>query len=240
MKSELEKLIDLQTTDSNIRRLRKTIETADQRRAEIQQEFEQHASSIREIQARRDSLRAEHADLERQAAENRVYLERAERNLKHAQNQKEYETAMRETDSLQKQITTFETQAIEKLAEVEEVENSLKERSEEIDTLESKREAALADFDSEVAAAKSELDVAAAHREKVFTTLPKNFASVYDRLVQRSKDGIAVAEVVNGSCSACFMALRPQMQLEVKRGDAIITCENCTRIMYIAAKDAVV
>lgn len=237
MKSELEKLIDLQTTDSNIRRLKKTIETADQRRAEIQQEFEQHASSIREIQARRDSLKAEQADFERQAADNRVYLERAERNLKHAQNQKEYETAMRETDSLQKQITTFETQAAEKLAEVEEVEKSLTERAEEIDSLESKREAAIADFDTEVSKAKAELEGAAAHREKIFATLPKNFASVYDRLVQRSKDGIAVAEVVNGSCSSCFMALRPQMQLEVKRGDAIITCENCTRIMYIAAKD---
>jgi predicted nucleic acid-binding Zn-ribbon protein len=240
VKSELEKLVDLQTTDSNIRRLKKTIETADQRRAEIQQEFEQHASSIREIQARRDALRAEHADFERQAAENRVYLERAERNLKHAQNQKEYETAMRETDALQKQITTFETQAIEKLAEVEEVEKSLTERAEEIDSLESKRAAALAAFDTEVAKATAQLKTASSHREKVFKTMPKNFASVYDRLVQRSKDGIAVAEVVNGSCSSCFMALRPQMQLEVKRGDAIITCENCTRIMYITAKDSAV
>ena len=52
---------------------------------------------------------------------------------------------------------------------------------------------------------------------------------------QRSRDGIAVAEVVNGSCSACFMSLRPQMSLEVKRGDAIITCESCTRILYIAS-----
>ena len=45
-----------------------------------------------------------------------------------------------------------------------------------------------------------------------------------------------MAEVVNGSCSACFMSLRPQMQVEVKRGDQIITCESCTRILYVAPK----
>ena len=90
MKAELEKLIDLQKTDTNIRRLKKAIETADERRAEIEQEFEQHASSIRDIQAARDKANAERAELEKQIAENKTYLERADRNLKHSQNQKEY------------------------------------------------------------------------------------------------------------------------------------------------------
>ena len=135
MKAELEKLIDLQKTDTNIRRLKKAIETADQRRAEIQQEFEQHASSIREIQARRDAAQAERSELEKQIAENKTYLERADRNLKHAQNQKEYETAMRETDALQKQIGTLETAVLEKITAVEEVEKVLEERAEEINSL---------------------------------------------------------------------------------------------------------
>ena len=70
----------------------------------------------------------------------------------------------------------------------------------------------------------------------LIATLPARLASIYDRLAQRSRDGIAVAEVVNGSCSACDIHLRPQVQLNVKKGDEIITCENCTRIMYIAPK----
>ena len=130
MKAELEKLIDLQKTDSNIRRLKKSIETADERRAGIEQEFEQHAFSIREIQGNRDRLHAERAELEKQIAENRTYLERADRNLKHAQNQKEYETAMRETDAIQKQIAAYETQIIEQMTAVEEVEKELEGRAE--------------------------------------------------------------------------------------------------------------
>ncbi len=70
-------------------------------------------------------------------------------------------------------------------------------------------------------------------RAEVFDTLPAQLAAVYNRLVQRSRDGIAVAEVVSGSCSACNMALRPQMLLEVKRMNDIVTCESCTRILYV-------
>ncbi|MBS1793710.1 MAG: hypothetical protein JSS81_07645 [Acidobacteria bacterium] len=237
MKAELEKLISLQLTDTNIRRLKKIIETADERRAGIEQEFERHASSIREIQTNHENLRAARAELERQIAENRTYLERADRNLKHAQNQKEYETAMRETDALQKQIGTLETQVLEKITAAEEVEKTLDERAEEIGGMESKRAEELAAFDAEIDAAREELAAETAKRHEVFTTLPKNLAAIYDRYAQRSRDGIAVAEVINGSCSACYITLRPHMQMEVKRGDQIITCENCSRILYMLPKD---
>lgn len=238
MKAELEKLIDLQKTDTNIRRLKKSIETAEDRRASIEQEFEVHAFSIREIQGKRDRLNTERADLEKQIAENKTYLERADRNLKHAQNQKEYETAMRETDAIQKQIAAFEVQTIEKMTGLEEVEKELESRADEINSLDAKRDEALAEFDTQLKVERGELDKELQKRNGVFVTLPAQLASVYNRMAQRSRDGIAVAEVVNGSCSACFMSLRPQMQVEVRRGDQIITCESCTRILFIPSAES--
>jgi predicted nucleic acid-binding Zn-ribbon protein len=236
--AELDKLIELQKTDTNLRRIKRSLETADDRRAAIEQEFEQHAFSIRQIQTRRDELNAKKADLEKQIADNKTYLERADRDLKHAQNQKEYETAMRETDALQKQITAFETQIVEIMEEVEGVEKELEERAEEISTLDGKRDAALAEFDAALTAEKREFETETKHRQTAFATLPARLASVYDRLAQRSRDGIAVAEVVGGACSACYMHLRPQVQLNVKKGDEIITCESCTRILYIPKREA--
>jgi hypothetical protein len=238
VKAELSKLIELQKTDTNLRRLKQALETADERRAAIEQEFEQHAFSIREVQKKRDDLHATRATLENQIAENKTYLERAERNLKHAQNSKEYETAMRETDTLQKQIAAFETQIVEAMDEAEGVEKELEERSDEINSHDEKRDAALSEFDASLAADQTEFENEMAHREAAFATLPERLATVYNRLAQRSRDGIAVAEVVNGSCSACFMSLRPQVQLEVKKGDEIITCESCTRILYVQSKEA--
>ncbi|HTH50867.1 MAG TPA: C4-type zinc ribbon domain-containing protein [Pyrinomonadaceae bacterium] len=238
MKAELGKLIELQKLDTNLRRLKKALETADERRAAIEQEFEEHASSIREVQGRRDQLNSTRADLEKQIAENKTYLERAERNLKHAQNQKEYETAMREIDALQKQIAGFETQIVESMESAEGVDKELEERSEEINTLDAKRAAALKEFDSQLKSEKAEYETENARRSEVFVTLPDQLASVYNRLAQRSRDGIAVAEVVNGACSACHMSLRPQVMVEVKKGADIMTCENCARILYFQSREA--
>jgi uncharacterized protein len=236
--AELDKLIELQKTDTNLRRLKKLLDSSVERRAAIEQEYEQHASEIREIQSRRDALHAKRAELEKQIAENKTYLERADRNLKHSQNQKEYETAMRETDALQKQIGSFETQIVEAMEEVENVDKELEERAEEISSLDAKRDAALAEFDAAIASDKKKFDSETNHRQKAFETLPPRLASIYDRLAKRSRDGIAVAEVINGSCSACYMQLRPQVQLNVKKGDEIIVCESCSRILYLLPKEA--
>jgi predicted nucleic acid-binding Zn-ribbon protein len=176
--------------------------------------------------------------LDKHIAENKTYLERAERNLKHAQNQKEYETAMRETDALQKQIAAYETQTLENMTALEEINKEIEGRADEINTIDQKRSDALAEFDAQIEKDRADLKRVEGGREDVFKTLPTNLAAVYNRLSQRSRDGIAVAEVVNGSCSACFMALRPQMLVEVKRGEQIITCESCTRILYFAPAES--
>ncbi len=238
MKSELEKLVELQKTDTNIRRLKKSIETADQRRASIEQEFEQHAFEIRTIQNQSETAKTERADLERKIAESKILLERADRDLKSSQNQKEYEAAVREADVVQKQISALETQVLEKMTAIEEVEKVLAERAKEISSLEGNREKALSKFEAELASHTSELKKITKKREEVFKTLPTKLANIYDRMATRSRDGIAVAEVKNSTCSACFMALRPQILMEIKMSDKIITCESCTRILYIVQSEA--
>lgn len=233
MNSELEKLVELQKTDTKIRQLKKSIETADARRAGIEQEFERHASEVRGIQNQAETAKTERADLERQISEAKTSLDRANRNLKNAQNQKEYEAAMREADTLQKQIGTLETQVIEKMTAVEETEKTLNDRAEEISGIETNRQKTLDDFDRELKQYRKEFEVESAKRQDVFVTLPANLATTYDRMAKRSRDGIAVAEVRNGACSACFMSLRPQVLMELKTTNKMITCESCTRILFI-------
>ena len=159
MKLELEKLIELQNTDTNIRKLKKSIETANERRASIEQEFEQHAFEIHEIQSRKENAKTEKADLERQIAEIKTHLERANRNLKNAQDQKQYETAMRDADVSQKKIAAFEVEILEKDSVIEEVDGVLNERAEEISNLQGDKDKALADFADELKNSETELAV---------------------------------------------------------------------------------
>jgi uncharacterized protein len=68
--------------------------------------------------------------------------------------------------------------------------------------------------------------------------LPKPMATMFNRIAARIRDGIAVAEARNGACTACFMALRPQVMADVRRGTEVITCDNCNRILYYEPENA--
>jgi uncharacterized protein len=236
VKAELEKLIALQQSDSEIKRLKKAIETVSERRVRLEQEFEARAFEIRALERKRDEANVEKSKLENEIAEANTKLERADRNLKQSQNQKQYEAAMREKGVLQKQISDLETKMLEKTEAAEEADKILTERADEIAAIETERIARLQEFETQTVEEKAQLEVEQKRREEAFVTLPKNLAAMYDRLVKRIRDGVAVSEVKNGACSSCLMKLRPQMQVDIKVGDQIHTCENCGRILYVMPK----
>jgi hypothetical protein len=57
-------------------------------------------------------------------------------------------------------------------------------------------------------------------------------STLYNRISARIRDGVAVAEARNSSCAACFMTIRPHVMAQIRRGDEIIVCDNCSRILY--------
>ena len=233
MKSDLSKLVELQKTDSRIRELKVIIESADERRADLEQEFEKHASSIREIQNNQSGAEAKRSEFEAGIGEAKAGLERANRNLTTAQDQKQYEAAMREIDSLNKQVSKHETGILEQMEIIDEAKGILEERSEEVANLDSDWESKQKKFAAALRKDKRELKKLENERAGVFDEIAPRLAAVYNRLITRSRDGIAVAEVVEGACSACFMSLRKQMIVLLRTTDEIYTCESCTRILYI-------
>jgi len=232
VKAELQQLVALQTLDTSIRRLERELEANPERRAEIENEFDQRASDIRALENQRDEARHARARLEAETLEQRGRVERAERNLMSSKKQEEYTAAIREADAARKQISAIETQILEQMETFEQSEIALKERAAEVVSLNSDREARLKAFDEETRLKTEQLNTNRSERERLFSSLSKPLSSLYNRISARIRDGIAVAEARNGSCTACFMALRPQMMAEVRRGAEVITCDNCSRILY--------
>lgn len=238
MKAELEQLIALQNTDTSIRRLQADIQAIPQRRAEIEEEFDQRAFEIRAIETRRDTARSERTRLDAELSETRARAERGERNLMSSQNEHEYTAAIREADAARKAASQLETQILEQMEALEQSEKELQERAPEVEKLRGEMEARFKEFEAQTLRQDTELAAARTERERLLATLPKPMSMLYNRISARIRDGIAVAEARNGSCSACFMALRPQMMAEVRRGDEIITCDNCNRILYYVPAEA--
>jgi predicted nucleic acid-binding Zn-ribbon protein len=238
VKAELEHLIALQNTDTSIRRLQAEIEAIPNRRAEIEKEFDQRAFEIRALETKRDDAKAERIRLETEMAETRAQAERAERNLMSSQNEHEYTAAIREADAARKHISQLETQALEKMEIIEQSENALAERAPEVEKLRAEMGERLKAFEEQTSTQAGLLAARRAEREQLAASLPKAMSMLYNRIRARIRDGIAVAEARNGSCTACFMSLRPQVMAEVRRGDDVITCDNCNRILYYVPADA--
>lgn len=239
MKAELQQLIALQNLDTTIRKLEKDQEAIPERRAEIEREFDQRAFEIRALETRRDVAKLSRARLENEVVEQKGRAERAERNLMSSKRQDEYTAAIREADAARKQISALETQILEQMEQLDQAQAALSERADEIASLNSDREARLKAFDDEAGTIGDRLATARKERDEVFAGLPKPISNQYSRIKARIRDGVAVAEARNRSCTACFMSLRPQVMAEIRRGEDVITCDNCGRILYYVPAESV-
>jgi len=74
-------------------------------------------------------------------------------------------------------------------------------------------------------------------RKGMVASLNPNLVSNYER-IKKTRGGIAIAEAIDGRCSRCFISLRPQFYQELKRGDKVMTCESCNRILYYAKPES--
>jgi uncharacterized protein len=238
VKAELQQLVALQNLDTSIRKLQAELEAIPQRRAEIETEFDQRAFEIRALENSRDEAGHTRSRLETEVSEQRLRVERAERNLMSSKKQDEYTAAIREADAARKQISALETQILDQMEALETAENSLTERAEEITSLNTDREARLQAFDEETRLQADKLASHRAERERLINALPKSMGAQYVRISARIRDGVAVAEARNGACMACFMSLRPQAMAQVRRGEEVVTCDNCNRILYYAPSDS--
>ncbi len=67
-------------------------------------------------------------------------------------------------------------------------------------------------------------------REKIVVRLSKTDLRLYER-VRKAKGGKAVVAVRRNACGGCFNRVPPQRVLELRKNDAITTCEHCSRIL---------
>jgi predicted nucleic acid-binding Zn-ribbon protein len=233
VKAELAQLIALQQADNRIKQLTANLNAIPQRRAEIEREFDERASEIKELEARRDAARQARRQFELEIEDNKTKAARAERNLMASRKTEDYTAAIREADIARKQIAKLEEQILEQMVAIEETDAALAERAPETERLRAELDTNLAAFAQLIKDEETELAQRRRERAQMQQEVPAATLKTYDRLVSRIRDGVAVAEVRNGACASCFMSVRPQALSDIRLGETVVTCEHCTRILFI-------
>jgi predicted nucleic acid-binding Zn-ribbon protein len=237
LNSELSHLISLQEVDIEIKRLAEEIESLPARRDELERQF---AASVRE------HLAAKHELEEAQAARRRLESELEHEQEKHqkfkndlmkATNEREYTTAVREIDVARKAISALETEILKLMERIEKLEAQMTERAPEMESRRVEVDSQLKEWLESAAVNRQRLDALRAERSAKMQALGPAARATYERL-SRMRSGFALAEARDYSCMACRMKIRPQVFSDIRRGDSIITCESCGRILYFKGATA--
>ncbi len=172
----------------------------------------------------------ERRQLEAVLQDDEARINKIKNQLMSAQSNKEYHAFLKEIETLKGNIDTEEERLLELMdalddhradheAELEKLAADKKEKQKIIDEL--KRRAAL--LEGEVAGFTAETP-------KYLAEIESPLKKKYERIVA-NLGSLAATRVEDGSCGGCGAKLPPQLVVEVRGNDQLITCQACGRIL---------
>jgi len=237
LNSELSHLISLQDVDIDIKRLAEEIESLPARRGELERQFAESFKEYLAIKRELEDSQAAKRRLESELEQEQQKHQKFKNDLMKATNEREYTTAVREIDVARKSISALETEVLKLMERVEKLEAQVAERAPEMETRRVEIDSQLKEWLASAEANQRRLDALRVERATKMKALGPEARATYERL-SRMRSGFALAEARDYSCMACRMKIRPQVFADIRRGDSIITCESCGRILYFKSESA--
>lgn len=231
MLPDLQRAVGLQHTDDRIAALSREIAALPRHIAEIEKKLE---GSKRKLEHDRAALGANHRerkrlDTEIQAQDSKISKLKSQ--MMEAKTNDQYRAFQHEIDFCQGEIRKSEDRILELMTESEPLDQAVK-AAEKILAEESKTvEAEKNEARERTAADQKEIEKLRQERTRVVSEMSPKVVSEYER-IRKNRGGVGVAEAVNGRCSKCNMIIRLQYLQDLKRGDRVMTCESCGRILY--------
>jgi predicted nucleic acid-binding Zn-ribbon protein len=147
-----------------------------------------------------------------------------------AKNNEQYRAFQHEIEFCEAEIRKFEDRILELMGESDPLDKAVKtaetQLAEEKKTVEAEKTGAR----QKTAVDEKALAELQERRKQIVTEMTAAILRDYERL-RKGRRGVAVAEVVEGRCMACHIAVRPQFMQELRRGDKVMNCESCGRIL---------
>ena len=232
MKSSLESLRRLYELDSEILRISDECETKPRVVRSHDQEL---IEKKKQLQQREDDLREAKSGV----VQIELDLKSIEEKIDKLKNQLRTIKTNREYSSLQHEIAGFaadksltEEKMLAQMGVVETIETDCAALREEVAQKETEHQAEVRRVEAEVAVLRQQLGQLQTRRPEVSGQVPAEAIQEYERILAR-RGSSAMAPVVDGSCQGCFMRLTLQRHNDLRKGEELITCNSCGRILYL-------
>jgi predicted nucleic acid-binding Zn-ribbon protein len=236
MDADLDRLIRLQQTDTFIDNARgrisdhpALIEGLDSRLAAATAGLESAGARVAENQAARRSA-------EKDLAMIQARLSKFKGQLMEVKTNKEYTAMLKEIEAAQHEVGQLEDKILERMLEADDLAATQKAAEKRLASDKGLIGAERKRIGEETEQLQRELDEALARRTQLAVETSPAVLGTYETV--RSRRGSAVVEVRAGYCSACHVRLRPQFVNELRRGETVVQCESCQRILFIPPQGA--
>ncbi|HVX66426.1 MAG TPA: C4-type zinc ribbon domain-containing protein [Bryobacteraceae bacterium] len=231
MVSDLKLVIRLQDLDNRIRDLQKEVTSLPKHIALIEKTLD---SKLRKLEADRAALAANQRERKRlegdiQAQEQKISKLRDQ--MLQAKTNEQYAAFRHEIEFCEAEIHKHEDGILEQMAESEPLVQNVKAAETELAKEKQQVEAEKNVARETTARHKRQLEELKKERAGIASSITPAIYTQYTRL-RTSRKGVAVAEALDGACSACHMALRLQFFQDLRLSDQVMFCESCGRIIY--------
>lgn len=230
MHPDLEKVIQLQRVESQLRHLEAESGDLPSQKAELEGRLSEERSRLEAAkeglatsQKARRHYETELADLESKRSKYKTQLMDVKTN-------KEYTAMLHEIEGVEREIRSREDQILAEMEKAESFTAEVKREEAEFKAVEERFRSAVKALDARALALKQETAGLAAERDVVAASVPQPVLDLFHRVAKLR--GSAVAEAKDAMCQLCHVKLRLQMFVELKKNEEIVQCPSCNRILY--------
>lgn len=232
MRDSIDLLIQLQDMDVGVAKLKTDIDKGINEQKRLENEKNEIGTHITELEnsMKEFDIQLHQKTLDVEEAKASIAKFREQRNF--IKKPRELFALDREIENVLKTMKTVEAEMkkveADKIAEQDDFNKEqefLTQKNEEISIVETKN-------NEMKTATQTTLDEYDSKRKVLVEQMPTELLELYNFLYEKM-GGKALAKIQDETCSECFMDLPPQLINEVKRGDKIIRCPSCQRILYV-------
>ncbi|MEN5387731.1 C4-type zinc ribbon domain-containing protein [Aliarcobacter skirrowii] len=238
MNKYLQDLVTLSKYDTSISQFDPKIEQQKAKLAVFVETAEALKTSINSVYLEIDELKSKRTKNNIHLSELKTKLDQIAKKNKDVTNEKELK-ALQLEEEISKEQVSFANEEIERLDKLTVAkEESLKELQAKLKAEESDIEEIKVVVDQEIEAINKDRDVVYAKRNELLGNFDKKILTFYEKIKRWAKD-TAVVPVKQQACFGCFMKISDKTYAEVIKGEEIVNCLHCGRILYKGEEETV-
>ncbi len=230
-KPDIATLVKLQEAETEVVRLQEVLERVEKEKNKLASRLKQFEAALNEnqeeLQMAQKSCRD--SELEIQIVDQRII--KSNENLRNVTTNKEYQVLLREVDDNKKRKDALETELLEFMDEREKSEGIVTESQKEFQMLEEKIRTDQGEIEKQSTEDRALLTEYLERQDEIGKSMDPKLMERFRR-ISKMNNGSAVTPVSDEVCLGCFMNIPPQMYIEVQRGNDLIACPQCSRILY--------